>query len=37
MIKEEFDEILGKTKDKDKYGCFGLYNLGNSCYMNSSL
>ena len=23
--------------DKNKYGCVGLYNLGNTCYMNSSL
>ena len=31
------NDNLNYYNEENKYGCVGLYNLGNTCYMNSSL
>ena len=33
----EYDNEIQNYPISHKYGCVGLYNLGNTCYMNSSL
>ena len=36
-LHEEQSNIIYDIKYFNKYGCVGIYNLGNTCYMNSTL
>ena len=36
-IYSNLNDNLNYYNEENKYGCVGLYNLGNTCYMNSSL
>ncbi len=36
-IFSNLNDNLNYYNEENKYGCVGLYNLGNTCYMNSSL